>query len=241
MWTHSLLFTVPLALALTVVTAARTRRLCARSRRKILIALLCFFVFSELFKQTIALYTHTHTAAYYPFHYSTTYYFSIALYLSKKPHRHQLGACTLYVGGALLFLCMLFAPYAVVGDTATLFSSWFSIHSFFYHIFVLFAFFTMLFNREYTPHPLDAWRYLAFLLCWGSFALPAAHAYRANYAGLLHSFIGALERFRVRFGDAAYLALYLALAMLFAWGTICLWQRIEKRGGNAGFRASRGG
>ena len=85
------------------------------------------------------------------------------------------------------------------------------------------------------------WRYLAFLLCWGTFALPAAHVYRANYAGLLRSFIGPLERFRARFGDIAYLVLYLVLATLFAAGVIHLWQVRCKQREKASFPVIRGG
>ncbi len=216
MWTHSLLFTVLLFLLLTLLAASSTRRLCAHSRRKLLLALLCFFVFSELFKQAIALGTNTHTSAYYPFHYSTTYYLSIMLLVSKPPRLQRLGACTLYVGGALLFLCILLAPHAILGESATLFSSWFSIHGFFYHFFVLFAFFTMLYNNEYRPARYDVWRYFGFLLTWGAIALPAAHRYHANYAGLLHSFLPPLERLRLTFGDHVYLSAYATLVFFLA-------------------------
>lgn len=216
MWTYSLLFSVPLSLLFTILAASSTKRICTRSRRKILITLLCFFVFSELIKQTIALCTGTHTSAYYPFHYSSTYYFSIALYLSSSPRRKQLGSCTLYVGGVLLFLCMIIAPRAIVGDTASLFSAWFSIHSFFYHIFVLFAFFVMLFNNEYHPTHYDVWRYFSFVLIWAAIALPAARRYHANYAGLLQSFLPPLERLRLAFGEHAYLLTYASLVFFFA-------------------------
>ena len=125
MWSASLLFTLPLSLALTLLFAMRTRRISARTRHKILYTLLCFFVFSEILKHLLALRTGTHTAMYYPFHYSTTYYFSIALYLSENRRMRHFGACTLYVGGSLLFLCMILAPRAIVGDTAQLFADWF--------------------------------------------------------------------------------------------------------------------
>lgn len=229
MWSASLLFTVPLSLLLTLLCAALTRRLSARARHKILYTLLCFFVFSEILKHLVALRQGSHTAMYYPFHYSTTYYFSIAFYLSKNSRMRHFGACTLYVGGILLFLCMMLAPRAIVGDTALLFSEWFRVHSFFYHVFVLFALFVMLFNRDYTPRPTDVWRYLAFLLFWGFFALPAAHVHGANYAGLLSSFIGVLESFRLQYGNALYLGLYLILALSFASLSIGIYCALTNR------------
>ncbi|MBE6630926.1 MAG: hypothetical protein E7624_08780 [Ruminococcaceae bacterium] len=229
MWSASLLFTLPLSLALTLLFAMRTRRISARTRHKILYTLLCFFVFSEILKHLLALRTGTHTAMYYPFHYSTTYYFSIALYLSENRRMRHFGACTLYVGGSLLFLCMILAPRAIVGDTAQLFADWFRVHSFFYHVFVLFVFFVMLFNHDYTPRPTDVWRYLAFLLFWSFFALPAAHVFGANYAGLLSSFIGVLEAFRLRYGNALYLGLYLVLALAFASLSIGIYCALRKK------------
>lgn len=229
MWSASLLFTVPLSLVLVLLAAVLSRQLSPHTRRKILAALLCFFVFSELLKQLIALRQGTHTAMYYPFHYSTTYYFSIAFYLSQNRRQHHFGACTLYVGGILLLLCMLFSPRAIVGDTAMLFADWFRVHSFFYHVFVLLAFFVMLFNHDYTPRPGDTWRYLAFLLFWGFFALPAAHVHAANYAGLLSSFIGVLEAFRLQYGNALYLGLYLVLALAFAASAIGIYRTLAKK------------
>lgn len=216
MWTRSLLFTVPLFLLLTLLAVASTRQLSKRSRRKMMRALLFFFVLSEFLKQAIAICTNTHTSAYYPFHYSTTYYLSILLLTSKTPRLQRLGACTLFVGGALLFLCVILAPRAILGDSATLFSTWFSVHGFFYHFFVLFSFFTLLYHNEYRPARHDVWRYFAFLLAWGAIALPAARHYRANYAGLLQSFLPPLEHLRLTFGERVYLSAYAALVLIFA-------------------------
>ncbi len=215
-WLPSHLYLLLPLLMLCLLLAALSRRLSERAWHILLRITLTTLLLCECVKQVLVL--ENYDPMYLPFHYSTTYYLCIALYAFGGEKLSHLGKCLLFPGGLLLFTSLLFGPFQVVGDVAPalLFSSFYNFYSLFYHLAVLLVFFSMLARREYAPSQWDPLFYAGFLISWGALAVPMAHLFRFNYAGILYSYIPLLEAFRLRAGDVWYLIIYLFGALLIA-------------------------
>lgn len=229
MWLPTHFLYVPLALLLMLLTGLLSKRIPTERRARICRTVWVLLLLSEGVKQLEGVLTGAFSPTYYPFHYSTTFYVSIALYSFGRGRVHHYGGCALLVSGVLLLGTFLLNPYAVVGDTSALTTSYFCFHSYAYHVAVLCVWAAMLADNSYRVWPFDALRYLSFLLGWGILAVPAAHLTGANYAGLLSSYLPALEALRLRAGDGAYLAAYAATALLVACAILSLYARITRQ------------
>lgn len=216
MWLASHFIAIPLSYLLILVLAVYSRRLSRQNRILVLRILFITVIFSEAVKQVLGILNGLYSPAYLPFHYSTTYYVSLGLCAFGNEKQRHYGHCSLLVGGVLLLITMTYHPFAVVGDCANVFTSWFSMHSLLYHNVALFALAMMLLNGEYVPQRRDDLRYLSFLYAWAAIAVPAARVTKTNYAGLLESYIPFLEALRLSKGNQTYLFTYALFASLLA-------------------------
>ena len=199
---------------MVLLVAFFRRRLTPRARASIVRALVILLFVGELVKQISV--WNSYSPNYLPFHYSSTYYVSFALYAFGRGRVKHYGACTSYIGGVFLFVTMTVNPHSVVGDTAEMLTHFYHVHSYFYHMAVLLLWLIMLFGEDYRVRRFDLLRYSTFLGMWAAGAIPAAVRFEVNYAGLLRSFILPLEYIRLRFGQVVYLLLYAAFALIAA-------------------------
>ncbi len=217
-WYPSHYVTIPVSLALAAGLGFLSRKLNANVRKWVMRAILLCMLLSELVKQIIAFRTG-YSALYLPFHYSTTYYFTLGMYIFGRGRVKHYGECTTFIGGFLLIFTLLSSPGSVVGDLANVFHSWYNFHSFAYHILVLLLWFVLLANLDYRVKRFDSLRYISFLTLWAAFAIPASRVTGFNYAGLLTSYIPPLRKLQDAAGDVVYLITYFvcisAVAALF--------------------------
>lgn len=199
---------IPLTYLAVLSLAVLSRHLSQKTRMNVLRILWVLMLVSELLKNLIALHKGTHNALYYPFHYSTTYLFTLPVYLFGRGRVRHWGAVQFFVGGLILFFTMLLSPYSVVGNTANFFRSYHSFHSFFYHAAVLLIFCVFVASGDYRPTKWDPLLYLSFVVPWSVVARRAALAFHINYAGLWKPYIPVLRTVQVRWGDTAFLLLY---------------------------------
>lgn len=226
MWQPSHYFTIPFSLLGIALLAVGSRRLPPRIRHRTGQVLWIILLLSEVLKQWEGYRTGDYSPLYYPVHYSSTFYLSLGLYCFGGKEARHYGACTLYVGGALLLLTLCYNPTGVVGDTALLLQSHFALHSYVYHMGILLFFAVMLANFSYRVRPFDVLRYASFLLGWGCVALPIARITDVNYAGLLQSWIPILESLRAVVGDGWYLLAYGTLILTLAALLIQIYARL---------------
>lgn len=227
-WYPSHYVTIPVSLALAAALGILSRKLNANVRKWVMRAILLCMLLSELVKQIIAFRTG-YSALYLPFHYSTTYYFTLGMYIFGRGRVKHYGECTTFIGGFLLIVTLLSSPGSVVGNLANVFHSWYNFHSFAYHILVLLLWFVLLANLDYRVKRFDPLRYISFLTLWAAFAIPASRLTDFNYAGLLKSFIPPLRKLQDAAGDVVYLIAYFLFISLFATLLILLYQMILKR------------
>ena len=177
---------------------------------------------SEIVKQITV--RDSYSPNYLPFHYSSTYYISFALFAFGRDRVRHYGACASYVGGLFLLVTMTINPHSVVGDPAMMFTHYYHAYSYFYHMAVLLLWAVMLMNGEYRMQRFDYLRYLTFLGAWAAAAIPAAFLLDVNYAGILRSFIHPLELIRLRFGQVVYLLTYGVFALVGVWIAFLLYR-----------------
>lgn len=229
MWLFTHFFTIPLGYISIALLTMLSRRLSPHWRRRAQRALFLAIVISEVIKQITGIRSGEYNYSYFPFHYSSTYYICIGLYAFGRGRIRHYGACSLFVGGILMLLILTVNPLSVVGDTAHLFDSWFHVHGYFYHMIILLFFAVMLANHGYRVLPLDELRYLSFLLLWALIAVPVARATQVNFAGLLASWIPALESLRLAAGDTVYLIVYGACVFVITCIAIRILALLQKK------------
>lgn len=226
MWYPSHLLTIPLGYLTIFLLAFFSRRLSPRTRAWVVRALVILLFVGELLKQISV--WDSYSPNYLPFHYSSTYYISFALYAFGRGRVKHYGACASYVGGLFLLVTMTVNPHSVVGDTADMFTHYYHAYSYFYHMAVLLLWLIMLFGEEYRMRRFDLLRYLTFLGAWAAAAIPAAFFFSVNYAGILRSFILPLEYIRLRFGQAVYLLVYAVFALLASMLAFALYRIVAR-------------
>ncbi len=214
MWYPSHFITIPLGYLTIFLLAFLSRKCSPRARVWIVRALMLLLFAGEIAKQIVL--RDYYSPNYLPFHYSSTYYVSFALYAFGCGRVRHYGACASYVGGLFLLVTMTVNPHSVVGDTAYLFTHYYPAHSYFFHMAVLLLWLIMLFGHDYQLKKWDFLRYCTFLGAWAAAAIPAAFRFQVNYAGLLRSFIRPLERIRLHYGQVVYLLLYTVFILLAA-------------------------
>ena len=214
MWYPSHFITIPLGYLTIFLLAFLSRKCSPRARVRIVRALMLLLFAGEIAKQIVL--RDYYSPNYLPFHYSSTYYVTFALYAFGRGRVRHYGACASYVGGLFLLVTMTVNPHSVVGDTAYLFTHYYPAHSYFYHMAVLLLWLIMLFSHDYRLQKWDYLRYCTFLGAWAAMAIPAAFHFQVNYAGLLRSFIRPLERIRLHYGQVVYLLLYAVFILLAA-------------------------
>ncbi len=192
--------------------AALTRYFSEKRRNRFMRLFLISLFVMEGVKQLLAI--KNYSALYLPFHYSTSFYVCMTLYLFGRGRIKHFGACATYVGGFFLLLSIVFSPASIVGNPSpeVLRSSFYHFYSLYYHLSVLFVWATLLFNGDYISEKGDPLRYAAFLGTWASFAIPASYITGFNYAGILRSYIPPLETLRLVAGDVVYLITYSLIA-----------------------------
>lgn len=222
MWYPLHFLTIPLGYLTVFFVAFFSRRLSPRARTWAVRTFVILLYISEIVKQITV--RGSYSPNYLPFHYSSTYYISFALFAFGRDRVRHYGACASYVGGLFLLVTMTINPHSVVGDPAMMFTHYYHAYSYFYHIAVLLLWAVMLMNGEYRMQRFDYLRYLAFLGAWAAAAIPAAFLLDVNYAGILRSFIHPLELIRLRFGQVVYLLTYGVFALVGVWVAFLLYR-----------------
>lgn len=222
MWYPLHFLTIPLGYLTVFFVAFFSRRLSPRARTWAVRAFVILLYISEIVKQITV--RGSYSPNYLPFHYSSTYYISFALFAFGRDRVRHYGACASYVGGLFLLVTMTINPHSVVGDPAMMFTHYYHAYSYFYHMAVLLLWAVMLMNGEYRMQRFDYLRYLTFLGAWAAAAIPAAFLLDVNYAGILRSFIHPLELIRLRFGQVVYLLTYGVFALVGVWIAFLLYR-----------------
>lgn len=222
MWYPLHFLTIPLGYLTVFFVAFFSRRLSPRARTWAVRTFVILLYISEIVKQITV--RGSYSPNYLPFHYSSTYYISFALFAFGRDRVRHYGACASYVGGLFLLVTMTVNPHSVVGDPAMMFTHYYHAYSYFYHMAVLLLWAVMLMNGEYRMQRFDYLRYLTFLGAWAAAAIPAAFLLDVNYAGILRSFIHPLELIRLRFGQVVYLLTYGVFALVGVWITFLLYR-----------------
>ena len=222
MWYPLHFLTIPLGYATILLAAFFSRRLSPRARTWAVRTFVILLYVGEVIKQITV--RGSYSPNYLPFHYSSTYYISFALFAFGRDRVRHYGACASYVGGLFLLVTMTINPHSVVGDPAMMFTHYYHAYSYFYHMAVLLLWAVMLMNGEYRMQRFDYPRYLSFLGAWAAAAIPAAFLLDVNYAGILRSFIHPLELLRLRFGQVVYLLTYGVFALVGVWIAFLLYR-----------------
>ena len=222
MWYPLHFLTIPLGYATILLAAFFSRRLSPRARTWAVRTFVILLYVGEVIKQITV--RGSYSPNYLPFHYSSTYYISFALFAFGRDRVRHYGACASYVGGLFLLVTMTINPHSVVGDPAMMFTHYYHAYSYFYHMAVLLLWAVMLMNGEYRMQRFDYLRYLTFLGAWAAAAIPAAFLLDVNYAGILRSFIHPLELIRLRFGQVVYLLTYGVFALVGVWVAFLLYR-----------------
>lgn len=222
MWYPLHFLTIPLGYLTVFFVAFFSRRLSPRARTWAVRTFVILLYVGEVIKQITV--RGSYSPNYLPFHYSSTYYISFALFAFGRDSVRHYGACASYVGGLFLLVTMTINPHSVVGDPAMMFTHYYHAYSYFYHMAVLLLWAVMLMNGEYRMQRFDYLRYLTFLGAWAAAAIPAAFLLDVNYAGILRSFIHPLELIRLRFGQVVYLLTYGVFALVGVWIAFLLYR-----------------
>lgn len=222
MWYPLHFLTIPLGYLTVFFVAFFSRRLSPRARTWAVRTFIILLYVGEVIKQITV--RGSYSPNYLPFHYSSTYYISFALFAFGRDRVRHYGACASYVGGLFLLVTMTINPHSVVGDPAMMFTHYYHAYSYFYHMAVLLLWAVMLMNGEYRMQRFDYLRYLTFLGAWAAAAIPAAFLLDVNYAGILRSFIHPLELIRLRFGQVVYLLTYGVFALVGVWIAFLLYR-----------------
>lgn len=222
MWYPLHFLTIPLGYLTVFFVAFFSRRLSPRARTWAVRTFVILLYVGEVIKQITV--RGSYSPNYLPFHYSSTYYISFALFAFGRDRVRHYGACASYVGGLFLLVTMTINPHSVVGDPAMMFTHYYHAYSYFYHMAVLLLWAVMLMNGEYRMQRFDYLRYLTFLGAWAAAAIPAAFLLDVNYAGILRSFIHPLELIRLRFGQVVYLLTYGVFALVGVWIAFLLYR-----------------
>ena len=222
MWYPLHFLTIPLGYLTVFFVAFFSRRLSPRARTWAVRTFVILLYVGEVIKQITV--RGSYSPNYLPFHYSSTYYISFALFAFGRDRVRHYGACASYVGGLFLLVTMTINPHSVVGDPAMMFTHYYHAYSYFYHMAVLLLWAVMLMNGEYRMQRFDYLRYLTFLGAWAAAAIPAAFLLDVNYAGILRSFIHPLELIRLRFGQVVYLLTYGVFALVGIWIAFLLYR-----------------
>ncbi len=222
MWYPLHFLTIPLGYLTVFFVAFFSRRLSPRARTWAVRTFIILLYVGEVIKQITV--RGSYSPNYLPFHYSSTYYISFALFAFGRDRVRHYGACASYVGGLFLLVTMTINPHSVVGNPAMMFTHYYHAYSYFYHMAVLLLWAVMLMNGEYRMQRFDYLRYLTFLGAWAAAAIPAAFLLDVNYAGILRSFIHPLELIRLRFGQVVYLLTYGVFALVGVWVAFLLYR-----------------
>ncbi len=213
-WQSSHFYALISGFVLVALLAALSKHISRRARIWTLRGFMILLLIMEGIKQLLAV--GNYSALYLPFHYSTSFYVCMGLYIFGHGKIKHYGACATYVGGFLLLMIMLASPASVIGNPTPelLRSSFYNFYSLFYHLGILFVWAVLLFNGDYKSRIGDPLRYASFLGGWAALAIPAAYHTGFNYAGILKSYIPPLEVLRLNFGNVVYLITYALITLL---------------------------
>ena len=192
-----------------------SRKLSARTAFIVTAILFIAMMASGIAKQIVAI-TTGYDLWYLPLHFSSTFYITVGVSVFAQGKAEHAAQTVLLVGGIIMCAMILVKPSAVLGNLSNVFASHINAHGYFFHMIVVLQFGIMVARGDYRPKRSDPLFFAGGVALWCAVAIPCAFVLKANYMGILHSYIPFLEQFRIRFGYAPYLIVYYLGAVLLA-------------------------
>ena len=224
MWTTSQLVTYSIAYTVIALLCVGAwflfRKQDEKTKRKVFLSIFILLAVFEVIKQIFLIVEGTWTTWTIPIHLCSTFYVWYALACFAKGKWQAAGFNLSFIVATMLFIGLLYDPYAIIGEAANdIFASFSMFHTFFFHMIVLlFAGLQIVFKIG-LPKLENIKHSMLIFVIWEIIAAVMANVLQTNYASFLSNSFAPIEYVRTAWG---YIPYALILAGVFMFGVVLI-------------------